>query len=73
MEIEKKIIGDNIKKLRIMNNLTQDMMANIIGYSDGRQIRRLETEGTMNLDIIVCIATKFKVSPLSLLSANIGQ
>ena len=56
-----------------MNNLTQDMMANIIGYSDGRQIRRLETEGTMNLDIIVCIATKFKVSPLSLLSANIGQ
>lgn len=72
MEIEKKIIGDNIKKLRIMNNLTQDMMANIIGYSDGRQIRRLETEGTMNLDIIVCIATKFKVSPLSLLSANIG-
>ena len=72
MEIEKKIIGDNIKKLRIMNNLTQDMMANIIGYSDGRQIRRLETEGTMNLDIIVCIAIKFKVSPLSLLSANIG-
>ena len=72
MEIEKKIIGDNIKKLRIMNNLTQDMMANIIGYSDGRQIRRLETEGTMNLDIIVCIATKFKVSPLSLLSADIG-
>ena len=53
-------IAGNIKRLRLLNFMTQEDMANILGYSE-RQIRRLETVGTYNLYIISLIAETFNV------------
>jgi transcriptional regulator with XRE-family HTH domain len=47
-------IAKNIKRLRLLNFMTQEDMANILGYSE-RQVRRLETVGTYNLYIISLI------------------
>ena len=53
-------IAKNIKRLRLMNFMTQEDMANVLGYSE-RQVRRLETEGTYNLYVISLIAETFNV------------
>lgn len=54
-------IARNIKNVRLDNNLTQIEMAETLGYSE-RQIRRLETDGTYNLEVINLIASTFEVS-----------
>jgi transcriptional regulator with XRE-family HTH domain len=59
-------IAEEIKKLRISRSMTQESFAQGIGYSR-RQIIRLESNGTMNLDIINSIARFFNVSSLSIL------
>lgn len=53
-------IAKNIKRIRLINFMTQEDMANILGYSE-RQVRRLETVGTYNLYIISLIAETFNV------------
>lgn len=60
-------IAENVRNLRALNSLTQDDFAVAIGYSR-RQIIRIETEGTKNLDTINVIAKFFNVSALSILS-----
>ena len=62
-------IAENIKFLRISNNLTQIELAEALGYSE-RQIRRLETNGTFNLEVINLIAMKFNISALDILSQD---
>ncbi len=62
-------IAENIKFLRISNNLTQIELAEALGYSE-RQIRRLETNGTFNLEVINLIAVKFNISALDILSKD---
>lgn len=53
-------IAKNIKRIRLSNFMTQEDMANVLGYSE-RQIRRLETDGTYNLYVISLIAETFNV------------
>ncbi len=59
-------IARNIKRLRLENFMTQEDMANVLGYSE-RQVRRLETQGTYNLYVINLIAETFDVSILDIL------
>ena len=58
---DSKRIARSIKNVRLENNLTQIEMAEVLGYSE-RQIRRLETEGTYNLEVLNLIAITFGVS-----------
>lgn len=66
MTVKLSIIADNIRKVRLDNQLTQIEMAEILGYSE-RTIRRLETNGTNDINVINLIATAFKVSAQSIL------
>ena len=59
-------IARNIKRLRLENFMTQEDMAEVLGYSE-RQVRRLETEGTYNLYVINLIAETFDVPILDIL------
>ena len=60
-------IGQNIRKLRLANKMTQLKLGETLGYSE-RQIRRLETEGTYDIGVVNLIATTFNVSALNILS-----
>ena len=64
--IDSKRIARGIKNVRLENNLTQIEMADVLGYSE-RQIRRLETDGTYNLEVINLIAKTFNVSIMDIL------
>ena len=65
--IDSKGIARSIKDVRLKNNLTQIEMADVLGYSE-RQIRRLETDGTFNLEVLNLIALTFNVSVIDILS-----
>ena len=65
--IDSKGIARSIKDVRLQNNLTQIEMADVLGYSE-RQIRRLETDGTFNLEVLNLIALTFNVSVMDILS-----
>jgi transcriptional regulator with XRE-family HTH domain len=65
--IDSKGIARSIKDVRLKNNLTQIEMADVLGYSE-RQIRRLETDGTFNLEVLNLIALTFNVSVMDILS-----
>lgn len=60
-------IGKNIKDLRLANQMTQIEMGELLGYSE-RQIRRLETKGTYDIEVVNLIALTFNVSALNILS-----
>ena len=64
--IDSKGIARSIKNVRLENNLTQIEMADVLGYSE-RQIRRLETNGTYNLEVLNLIALTFNVSIMDIL------
>lgn len=59
-------IAENIRELRLINNLTQIEMGERLGYSE-RTIRRLETNGTYDISVINLIAIEFNVSAASIL------
>lgn len=59
-------IAENIRILRQKNKLTQVEMADKLGYSE-RQVRRLETSGTYNLEVINLISKVFNISALDIL------
>ena len=60
---------ENIKEIRLINNLTQIEMAEKLGYSE-RTIRRLESNGTYDIGVINLIAITFNVSALNILSTD---
>ena len=62
-------IGRNIRNIRLANKLTQIEMGELLGYSE-RQIRRLETDGTFDLNVVNLIATTFNISSLNILSSD---
>ncbi len=64
--VESRTIALNIKKLRLSRNMTQFDMGDLLGYSD-RQIRRLEKEGTMNIEVVNLVAKVFSTSVESIL------
>ena len=59
-------IARGIKAFRHKMALTQQEMAWKVGYSE-RQMRRLETEGTLNLGVLNTLAEKFNVSAMDIL------
>lgn len=62
-------IGKNIRSIRLANEMTQIEMGELLGYSE-RQIRRLETNGTYDINVINLIATTFDISALNILSSD---
>ena len=64
--IDSRLIGQTIRALRKRSRLTQSDLADAIGYSV-RNIRRIETDGTMNLDIVNVFASYFNVSAMDIL------
>ena len=67
--IDTSIIAANIRNVRIANKLKQYEMADILGYSE-RQIRRLEVNGTTDINVVNLIAIAFDVSALDILSSD---
>ena len=67
--ISAAMIAQNIRNVRLANNLTQIQMADALGYSE-RQIRRLETDGTFNLDVLNLIAITFDISVMDILTMS---
>ena len=59
-------IAEKIKRVRLSRGLTQIEMGDILGYSE-RQVRRLESDGTLNLGVINLISEKFDLSSKSIL------
>ena len=71
MTIKTSQIAENIKAIRVMFNLTQVEMADKLGYSE-RQIRRLESSGTSNLEVINLISTTFNISAWDILASRMS-
>ena len=71
MTISTSRIAENIKAIRLMFNMTQMEMADKLGYSE-RQIRRLETSGTTNLDVVNLISITFNISAWDILSTRMS-
>ena len=65
--IDSHLIGKSIKNLRLSRNLTQEGLADIIGYSV-RNIRRIENNGTGSIDIVNTFADIFGVSAIDILN-----
>ena len=64
--IDSRLIGQTIKQLRLQHHLTQNELAETIGYST-RNIRRIETEGTTNIEVVNTFAEYFGVEALDIL------
>ena len=62
-------IAENIRVIRLNKHLTQIQMGELLGYSE-RQVRRLETNGTLDIGVINLIAETFNVSALDILSKD---
>lgn len=65
--IDSRLVGQSIKTLRLKNHLTQDELANNIGYSV-RNIRRIETDGPSSIDVVNAFAEYYNVSALDILN-----
>ena len=65
--IDSKQIGGTLKFLRLANHLTQNELGEILGYSE-RTIRRIEVDGTLDLEVVNMYANKFKVPVIDILS-----
>ena len=64
--IDSRKIGKTIKSLRLNNHWTQDYLADIVGYSV-RNLRRIENDGTVSIDIVNTFADIFNVSAIDIL------
>ena len=65
--IDSRLIGKSIKHLRAEHHLTQERLADAIGYSV-RNLRRIENDGTGSIDVVNTFAEYFKVSALDILN-----
>ena len=68
--IDSHLIGQSIKTLRQRRNWTQDQLADIVGYSV-RNLRRIENDGTANIDVVNIFASIFEVSALDILNGDV--
>ena len=64
--IDSRLIGNTIRQLRLQRHLTQSELAETVGYST-RNLRRIETEGTTNIDVVNTFAEFFGVEALDIL------
>lgn len=65
--IDSRLIGLSIKTLRIKHHLTQECLAENIGYST-RNLRRIETDGTTSIDVVNTFAEYFGISAMDILN-----
>lgn len=65
--IDSRLVGQSIKNLRQTNHLTQDEVAENVGYSV-RNYRRIETDGTSSIDVVNAFAEYYNVSALDILN-----
>ena len=68
--INSRLVGQTIKHLRVSRNLTQDQLADIVGYSV-RNLRRIENDGTVSIDVVNTFAATFEVSALDILNGDV--
>ena len=68
--INSRLVGQTIKHLRVSRNLTQDQLADIVGYSV-RNLRRIENDGTISIDVVNTFAATFEVSALDILNGGV--
>ena len=68
--INSRMIGKTIKTLRESKHMTQSEVADLVFYSE-RNIRRIETNGTNNLDVVNRFAELFDVSALDILNEDV--
>ena len=65
-KINIRMVGETIRTLRQSRNWTQEDLAAISGYSV-RNLRRIETDGTGNIDVVNNFADIFQVSAVDIL------
>ena len=65
--IEKCLNGSTIRQLRLSKGMSQEGLADLMGYSV-RQLRRIETRGTDSIDTINAFAKFFGVSANDILN-----
>ena len=68
--IDSRLVGNSIKSLRLKYHLTQNDLADKVGYSV-RNLRRIENFGTNNIDIVNLFASVFNVSALDILEGDV--
>lgn len=68
--IQTRLVGKSIKHLRLVRNLTQDQLADIVGYSV-RNLRRIENDGTTSIDVVNTFADIFGVSAIDILNGDV--
>ena len=66
-KIDSRLIGQTIRLLRVREHLTQEALADAIGYSE-RNLRRIEAVGTSSIDVVNTFAEYFQVSALDILN-----
>lgn len=64
--INSRLVGQTIKKLRESKHLTQEQLAERVGYST-RSLRRIEQSGTNSIDVVNTFAAAFEVSAIDIL------
>lgn len=70
--IDKSIIAKNIRYLRLSSRKTQQTVSDEM-HRDIRQIRRYETSGTSNIEVINEIAIYYQVDAIKLISSNLEE
>ena len=68
--IDSRLVGKTIKALRLSLNLTQEDLADRVGYSV-RNLRRIENDGTGSIDVVNTFADAFNVSALDILNGDV--
>lgn len=64
-------LGERIRKLRIANNMTQEELANLIGYTSRSTISKIELDGRgVPIDTLLLIAKALNVSVSALVEEN---
>ena len=69
-QIDSRVVGQAIKCLRQRRGWTQEYLAESIGYSV-RTLRRIESGGCVNIDVINAFAKIFDVSAIDILSGDV--
>ena len=63
-------MGQRIKAQRIKQGMTQEYLAETVGYSV-RNLRRIENDGTGSIDVVNTFAETFEVSAMDILNGDV--
>lgn len=68
--IDSRMVGKTIKSLRESRHMSQSEVADLVFYSE-RNIRRIENNGTSNIEVVNRFAEVFNVSALDILDGDV--